>query len=145
MEFNQLVFDKLGLIFQKQNLHVTEQFKNYVKFKSNCVVITLNHNELENSNAFYVGGNEDFLYPVNENVLRNVFNSNLKITDLNKETFVNNLAIFFEQEGRTLIAGNTYALEAVETYVYKKGEAYTMQLINKQNLLAADKAWEEEN
>ncbi len=145
MEFNQLVSDKLGLIFQKNNLHITEQFKNYVKLKSDSVIITLNHNERENSNAFYVGSNEDFLYPIDEYVLKNAFNSDLKINHLPKEMFVNNLVIFFEGEGKPLIAGNTYALEAVEKYVYKEGDTYTTQLIDKQIIDSADKAWEEGN
>lgn len=145
MEFNQLVSNRLGLIFQKHNLHVIEQFKNHVKLKSDSVIITLNHDERENSNAFYVGSNEDFLYPVDEYVLKSAFNSDLKINHVTQEVFVNNLAIFFEGEGKPLIAGNTYALEAVEKYVYKEGEAYTTQLVDKQNLDAANKAWEEGN
>lgn len=145
MEFNQLVSNRLGLIFQKHNLHVIKQFKNHVKLKSDSVIITLNHDERENSNAFYVGSNEDFLYPVDEYVLKSAFNSDLKINHVTQEVFVNNLAIFFEGEGKPLIAGNTYALEAVEKYVYKEGEAYTTQLVDKQNLDAANKAWEEGN
>lgn len=145
MEFNQLVLNRLGLIFQKHNLHVIEQFKNHVKLKSDSVIITLNHDERENSNAFYVGGNEDFLYPVDEYVLKSAFNSDLKINNVTQEMFINNLAIFFEGEGKPLIAGNIYALEAVEKYVYKEGEVYTTQLVDKQNLDAANKAWEEGN
>lgn len=145
MEFNQLVLDGLGLIFQKHNLHVIEQFKNHLKLKSDSVIITLNHDERENSNAFYVGNNQDFLYPVDEYILKSAFNSDLKINHVTQEVFVNNLAIFFEGEGKPLIAGNTYALEAVEKYVYKEGEAYTTQLVDKQNLDAANRAWEEGN
>jgi hypothetical protein len=143
MEFNQFISDRLGLIFQKHNLHIIEQFKNHVKLKSDRVFITLNHDERENSNAFYIGSNEDFLYPVDEYVLKRAFNSDLKISNLTQEMFINNLAVFFEGEGNPLIAGNTYALEAVEKYVYKEGKAYTTQLVDKQNLDAADKAWEE--
>jgi len=145
MEFNKLVLDRLEPIFKKHNLHVTEQFKNYVKLKSDNVLITLNHDERENSNAFYVGSSDDFLYPIDEYILKSAFNSDLKINHVTQEMFVNNLAIFFEGEGKPLIAGNTYALEAVEKYVYKEGEEYTTQLVDKQNLDAANKAWEEGN
>lgn len=145
MEFNQLVSNRLGLIFQKHNLHFIEQFKNHVKLKSDSVIITISHDERENSNAFYIGSNEDFLYPVDEYVLKRAFNSDLKISNVTQEMFINNLAVFFEGEGKPLIAGNTYALEAVEKYVYKEGEAYTTQLVDKQNLDAANRAWEERN
>ena len=145
MEFNQLVLKRLGLIFQKHDLHIIEQFPNYMKLKSNNVVVTLNHDERENSNALYVGFNEDFLYPVDEYVLKCAFNSDLKINHVTQEEFVNNLAKIFEGEGEPLIEGNAFALEAVEKYVYKEGEAYTTQLVDKQNLDEAKKAWEAGN
>lgn len=145
MTFNQLVSYKLRPIFQRGNLQITESSKNYIKFKSDNVVITLNHNERDNSNAFYVGSNEDFLYPIDEYLLKSVFKSNLKINQVTQEMFVNNLAVFFEGEGEPLLAGNNYTLEAIENFISKEGEEYTTQLVNKQNLNAANKAWEEGN
>ena len=145
MEFNQLISDRLGLIFQKHNLRIIEQFKNYLKLKSDSVVITLSHDERESSNALCVGRNEDSLYPIDEYVLKSAFNSNLKINHVSQDMFVNKLSIFFEGEGKPLIAGKTYAIEAVEKYVYKEGEIYTTQLVDKHNLDAANKAWEEGN
>ena len=44
-----------------------------------------------------------------------------------------------------MIAGNTDALKKVEKYVDKVSNEYTTELIDKQNLDAANKAWEEGN
>src|ERR1700694_6040620 len=143
MEFNALVSDRLDLIFQKHNLHVIEQFKNYVKFRSDNIILTISHNDRENSNSLFIGRNESALYPIDDNVLKDVFNSVLKINYVTPEVFVNNLAVFFEEEGKQLISGNADTLNAVEKYIYAKSEEYTLQLMEQQNLDAANKAWEE--
>jgi len=144
MEFNKLVIERFDLIFQK-NVHVVEQFRNYVKIKMGNLVITVSRDEREASNSIYIGSKESSLYPLNENVLRGVFNSALKIDYVTPEAFVNNLVAFFAAEGNALIAGNTDALKKVEKYVDKVSNEYTTELIDKQNLDAANKAWEEGN
>lgn len=144
MEFNKLVIDRFNLIFQK-NIHVIEQFRNYVKIKLDDVVITVSRDEREGSNSIYIGRKESSLYPLNENVLKDVFNSALKIDYVTPEVFVNNLVTFFAAEGNALIAGNPDALKKVEKYVDKVSNEYTKELIDNQNLAAANKAWEEGN
>ena len=145
MEFNKLVLDRFGLIFQKNNLRVTEQLNNFMKIKSDTIVITISHDNRENTNSLYIGRKDSSLCPIDENVLKDVFNSALKINYVTPEVFVNNLAIFFEGEGNPLIVGNTDALKAVEKYIDKESKEYTAELVDKQHLDAANKAWEEGN
>lgn len=145
MEFNKLVFKELGIIFKSNNLHIIEQSNNHVKLKSKSLVITLIHDERENSNGIYVGSNEDFLYPVNEFILKNAFNSNVKIDNVTPEVFLNSLCIFFENDGKSLISGNQYALEVIKKYVYNASETYTDLIVNTQILEAANKAWDKRN
>lgn len=145
MEFNKLVFKKLGIIFKNNNLHIIEQSNNHVKLKSNSLVIRLIHDERENSNGIYVGSNEEFLYPVNEFILKSAFNSNVKIDNVTAEVFLNSLCIFFENDGKSLISGNQYALEAIKKYVYNASETYTDQIVNAQILEAANIAWDIRN
>jgi len=109
------------------------------------VVITLSHDNRESSNTLYAGKNEDSLYPVDEEVLKSIFGTDLKLNHVTLEMFVNNLAVFFENEGRQLITGNVYVLDAIERFIYKESAIHTSQLIDKQSLDAADKAWEEGN
>lgn len=142
MEFNKLVSGSLELIFQKYKLYLAEQYKNYVKFKSEHIIITVSHDDRENSNSLYVGKNENSLYPIDENVLKDVFNSTLKINYVTMEVFINNLTVFFEGEGQPLIVGNAPTLKRVEEYVNIKSNEYTMELVNKQHFDAANKAWE---
>lgn len=145
MEFNSLISKKLSVFFKNYNLQIIEEFKNYLKLKSDKIFIILTHDEREKSNALYVGRNENHMYPIDENVLKKAFDSDLKINNISQEEFVNNIAIFFEGKGRPLISGNVYAIEAVEKYVYLEGQLYTTELLNKQNLQAANKAWEQNN
>ncbi|HNR05908.1 MAG TPA: hypothetical protein PKM27_01260 [Saprospiraceae bacterium] len=145
MDFNELISEKLGLIFQKHHLIIIEQSINHMKLKSDKVVILFNYNEKEKSQNLYVGKKDDLLYAVDEYVLKNAFNSDLKINNVTPDTFAKNLCTFFNGRGKPLIAGNKYALSALEKYVYKEGEIYTMQLLVSQKLDAATKAWEERN
>jgi hypothetical protein len=145
MNFNKLIFDKLDSIFQKHNLQVVEQFENYVKFKSEKSIVVISHAERENSNSLYIGPNEDFLYPINENVLKKVFNSVLRIEKVTPEAFISNLELFFKREGNSLLDGDIEKINAIKSYIHKESEEYTVKLMQRQNLDAANKAWEEGN
>jgi hypothetical protein len=145
MDFNKLVFDKLGLIFNKYNLHIKEQFKNYIKLESDKVVLTVGYFEQESSSYLFVGGKEKPLYPIDENVFRNVFKSELEINNLSAEDFINKLKIFFEKEGIPLITGDEEILTALERYVYNESKDYTSKLVEMQNIDAANRAWERGN
>ena len=145
MEFNKIVTDRFEPIFHKNNLRVIEQFNNYVKIESDDIVIIISHNERENSNSFYIGIKDSSLYPIDENVLKGIFNSALKINYVTPYVFVNNLALFLEGEGSSLIDGNKDTLRTVEKYIQNKSNEYTAELVNKQNLDAANKAWEDGN
>jgi hypothetical protein len=143
MDFNKIVIERFEPIFHKNNLCVIEQFNNYVKIESDNIVITVYHNERENSNSFYFGIKDSPLYPIDENVLKGVFNSTLKINHVTPDVFVNNLALFLEGVGSSLIVGDKDTLRAVEKFIQNESNEYTAELVNKQNLDAANKAWEE--
>lgn len=149
MEFNKYVLDKLELIFQKHKLTVTEQFNNYVKLESDKVVLTITHDIRENANLLYIGKTADTLYLIDGNIIKRFFIPDLeqffKIPELTVEDFVNNLVIFFEGEGRLLLEGNSDVLNTIEKYVLMKSKEYTTELLYKQSLDAANKAWEEGN
>jgi hypothetical protein len=143
MDFNKIVIERFEQIFHKNNLRVIELFHNFVKLESDSIVITVNHDERENSNSFYIGIKGSPLYPIDENVLQGVFNSTIKINHVTPDVFVNNLVLFLEGVGNLLIVGDKDTLLAVEKYIQNESKEYTVELVNKQNLDAANKAWEE--
>lgn len=145
MEFNKIVIDRLEPIFHKNNLRVVEQFNDYLKIESDKIVLTISHDKRENSNSFFIGIKNSSLYQINENVLKDVFNSALKINNVSPDVFVKNLALFLEGEGNQLIIGNKDALHSVEKYIQNESNEYTAELVKNQSLDAANKAWEEGN
>ncbi len=143
MDFNTIVLHRLGPLFERHGLAISSRLNNQLTFKSERVVIKVVHNHLENSNALYAAKDDSFLYPIDEKLIKAVFNSNVKIDFVTPEIFVKNLEFFFEQEGRSLLDGDPAVIQAVKDYVYMISKHYTDELLKKQNLDAADKAWKE--
>lgn len=143
MKFNKLIADKLEPVFQKYNLQIFEQFENYIKFKSDKVVITVSYDPRENSNSLFIGKSDDFMCLIDDDVLRNIFNSDIEIDYVTSQKFINNIVVFFSTKGKPIIEGDIDTLRALEEYIYKKSEKYTNDIINRQNINAADKAWKE--
>ena len=82
---------------------------------------------------------------MNNNVKQTFFNSDLKLNDTSPEILVNNLALFFEEEGKPLLNGDIATLDAIEKCITRESEEYTRKLIEKQNLDKANNAWNEGN
>jgi hypothetical protein len=146
MRFNEIVFNQLEPLFKKYGLKLVEEFKGYLKFKSDYVVITLASNEREKTNLLYVGAGEDTQYLVDGNVIKEYFISDVdkvfKIPELTIEDFVHNLLIFFKGAGKSLLYGEQSKLKELENSLKIKSAKYTTELIMKQNLNEADKAWQ---
>ena len=142
MDFSLLIEDKLSRIVQEHNLQIVARSRNYLKLSSELVTIVFSYDERENSCSLFAGARENSLYPIDDYILKNAFDSHLTINQSTKEVFAEQIATFFEQKGKPLISGSTQALKALEKYVRKESEEYTAQLINQQQLDAASMAWD---
>ncbi len=145
MNFNKLVLDKLLAVFREYNLNVINQSENYVEFASKKIVITIRHNNLENSNLFFVGRNLGSLFLMDDQIIGNIFKTTLKFDFVTPEIFVNNLYEFFKNEGILFLNGDEKTLKSLESYVYERSNNYTNELLDRQNMRSANKAWEENN
>ncbi len=145
MEFNQLISEKLDSLFIDHGLEMTEQSKNIVTYESQELVIGLSHNPRENSNTLWVGRRHFNEVEINNQVMREYFNSGLKISNLPQETFLNNVFLFFLGDGEKLLEGNGLALVNLERFNEQRSLEYTANLLDQQNLEAANKAWKDGN
>jgi len=143
MEFNRLVIDVLLPIFTKNHFHIEDQFENHIKLKSEKVEIIISHNGLDQVNSLSIVAAKGFSYPIDEEVLRLIFQCDVKIDNVVPEVFVKNLSLFFEDKGKPLLEGDALVLELIVKHVDKANKEYTTTLINSQNLTAADRAWED--
>lgn len=145
MEFNQLISEKLHSLLIDHGLEMTEQSKNIVKYESQELVIALSHNPRENSNTLWVGRKHFNEVEIDNQVMREHFNSDLKLSNLPQETFVNNVFLFFMGDGEKLLEENERALVSLEKFNEQRSSEYTANLVEQQNLKAANKAWKDGN
>jgi hypothetical protein len=145
MKFNQLISAKLHSLFTEHGLKITEQSKDIVRYESALLHISLVYNPRENSNNLWVGTKHSNAVEIDNQVMQEYFNSDLKLSKLPQETFVNNVFLFFIGEGERLLEGNERALAGLEKFDNQRSSEYTANLVEKQNLEAANKAWKDGN
>ncbi len=145
MEFNHLISEKLHSLFIDHGLEMTEQSKNIVKYKSDEMIIALSHNPIENLNTLWVGRKHFNEVEIDNQVMREHFNFDLKLSNLPQETFVNNVFLFFRGEGKKLLEGNERVLVSLEKFNEQRSSEYTATLVEQQSLEAANKAWKDGN
>jgi len=142
MEFNQLVIKKIVPLFKGFNFIVVEKYKNYFRFRSKVVEATISYNELDRTCLFEVGKINEFLYPLNDNLIKHVFGLDVKVNQVTKDVFVDNIALLLKNSGSDLLRGDESKLFEIKIFSEKESEAYTSQILQEQNLAAANKAWE---
>src|SRR5690606_7725452 len=116
--------------FSPDYTEIVEEFKNVVRFQPSAIKVNLLFNDYDKSVFAEIGKKEKTLYPLNDNVIKELFNSSLSVDQVTPETFVKNISILFEtKEGSEMLKGN------VEPYVkYKLSEIdeYSTTLMQKQ-------------
>lgn len=139
MEYNTLVRTSLFPILNKYGFDIAEEFKNIVRFKSSKIEINIVFNDFENSNYISIGKQNEVLYPLNDNAIRIIFNSELHIEQVPPEVFVQNLSIIFQQkEGIEILNGK---IEPFIAFKLVEINDYNVALIQRQILETASKAW----
>ncbi len=140
MEFNKLVKTYLYPIFQKYGFEIKEEFKNILYFQSSIIEINIAFNNYEKSCYISIGKKGESLHELRNNAVKELFNSSLSVEQVTPETLVQNLSILFEaKEGVEILKGN---IDAFINFKLSEAENYTSELIRKQILDAALKAWE---
>jgi hypothetical protein len=140
MEFNALVKAQLFPILRKYGFAIAEEFKNIVRFRSSVVKINIVFNPYEQSYLVEIGNPGEILYPLNNGVAGKLFNDELPIEQITPEVFVKNLSLLFEtKEGVEILKGNLVYLKRI---VKQQSEDYTSDLVRRQVLEAASKAWD---
>lgn len=145
MEFNKLISEKLRPLLIENGFKLTEESKHIVNYKSGSLVVAMVHNPRENSNTLWIGRDGFQEVEIDNQVMKEFFNSDLKISNLPQETFVNNVFLFFVGDGEGLIKGDESDVISLEKFSERRSSEYTESLINKQFLEAANKAWKEGN
>jgi hypothetical protein len=140
MKFNKKVLEKLGLFFDKYDLHIVEQRNNYLKLQSYYFIAIISYNQFEHSTTLWIGSN-DKQVEIDNLLLKSFFNSDLQLSNLPVEIFINNLALFFKNEAESLLTGDIIKLKELENFDLNRSEEYTNDLLYKQLLDIASNNW----
>jgi hypothetical protein len=143
MEFNKLVKEELLPILQNEGFEVVEELNNIIRFSSSNMEIGIVYSDYERSNFIEIGKRDEVLYPLNDSVVKNIFNSKLQISQVTPEVFVKNLvSLFTQKEGSEILKGN---IKHLVKFIEQESSNYTGDLIQRQTLETASKAWEKKN
>lgn len=146
MEFNEIIINRLGTILNNEGLYLSEQFRNYLKFKSDKIVVVICQDEREKSNLLYVGRADNNQCLIDGNIIKMFFvpdsEKEFNISELSVEDFANNLFALFTGKGRELLKENSEILFDIKNFMEMKSKEYTDELLKRQALEEASKAWE---
>ena len=147
MSFSEIILEKLGITFKKYNFNIVEQRDDYLKLHSDNLEIAFSYNQLENSNTFFLNKNLEKTYSIeiNNETLKSFFNSDLRLSEVAANTFINNLILFFENEGKPLLMGDLNRINELEKFPLERSRTYTKNILEKQIFEAADNAWDKSN
>ena len=140
MEFNTLVKTQLFPILQKYGFEIAEEFKNILRFQSSVIEINIVYNDYEKSCYISIGKKGKSLYELRNNAVKELFNSSLSVEQVTPEVFVQNLFSLFEtKEGSEILKGS---IETFIKFKISEDNNYTSELLQRQALEAASRAWE---
>ena len=145
MDFNQLVITKIAPLFKERGFQFIQLLKDSFEFKSAYVEGTISYNELDQTCFFEIGKKGEFLYPINDESIKQVFSSNIKIDLQAKEGWVNNIGIFLREDGSALLREDLNKINDLKSFIERESEVYTSRILEQQNLAIASKIWEIEN
>jgi len=145
MTFDQLVIEKIEPILRRWGYKIVERYENFFRFQSGNVEMRIAYNFLDKGHYFEIGKKNAHLHPINDSSIKQVFGVDIKVEQVSKEVFADNIVVFLETKGSDILKGNLDKLTQLETFVVQKSEKYTSGLIEKQCLESANKAWDSGN
>jgi hypothetical protein len=141
MDFNQLVIDEIFPILSAYDFSISENFHNVLRFKSTEVGLSISYDQIDRTGLIEAGKRDGFLYPLDDELVKNVFGSSIKIEQTNMDVFVHNVALFLKTDGSSILTGDRIKMEQIKEFVERESEVYTSKLVQEQTLMQVDKAW----
>lgn len=145
MSYNIIISKKLHLLLVEHGFSLTYDSKNSIRFELGNMIINIQYNQRENSYSLWVGKKNGEIIELDDQILKDFFESELKLINLSKDSFSNNVYLFFLGEGIGILSGNEIDLINLQEFNQKRSFKYTKDLLKRQSLEKVDKAWEQRN
>jgi hypothetical protein len=145
MTFNQKIKNSLFPILGIYGFDILHEYNNIIHFNNDIFSIEISHYELHKTNSISIGRKNHQAYPINNEVLRSIFGSDLKIEELPIDKFVENLEIFFKTYSTILFDKNEHIVKKIEIEIESQSLRYAKERDIRYYLNIADKAWLEKD
>lgn len=140
MNFDPIVA-AINEVLKGGNFLIVEQRSQYAKFQSKFIALIISYSSIEKQFSVFVGRSGKVMIELYDKVYLDVFGTNLR--EAEGATFAEKFVGFLKKEGRSIVNNDLSKIEELESYEDKTSKKYTAAIINRQNLAAADKAWNE--
>lgn len=140
MEFNDVVKKNLFPILHKYGFNIEQDSKKSILLQSSNVKVHIICNDYEDSFLIEIGKVGEMLYPLNNEIIRLVFNLEFPIEKISLSSFVENTILLFENKiGIEILKGD---INLLRDSIEKQSRDYTLMIMQEQTLDSALKAWE---
>ena len=142
MNFEQEIA-RISYVLEKRGYAITEHSTNCVKLQSKLITIIFFYSSLEYTFTIFLGRNNGEMNELYDKVYLNVFGINFQ--QVTGASFAEKFISFLQNEGNAILQNDLAKIDEIEAFRIMAANEYTTAIINKQNLEAADKAWNENN
>jgi hypothetical protein len=128
---------------RRYHFRVAETYKDFVKYESEHTEISVGYDDRDHYYFTLIGNKIDNSISLDVINLRDVFAYDVEI--FIKKPFVTFFIDFFSTKGQNILNGDLTKFKELKKNREERAERYTKELIEKQNLKAADNAWSVNN
>ena len=138
MNFEETIKPLTELLLSNSfSIQINQQ--NLIEYSSKSTTLRIAYSHLEYCFNIWVGQSRDTLTELRPKVLEEFFNDDT--FKFQTTLTVENLISFLKGSGKNLLSGDTKILRKLDEYSLQASRNYTQQIIKRQNIDQADKAW----
>lgn len=124
---------------RQYDFRIVESYKDFVKYESEHAEISVGYDVKENNHYALIGNKFENSISLDVLNLKDVFGYDVEL--FIKKSFVYFFIDFFRTKGHAILSGDLSKFNELKRNLIERAERYTKQLIEQQNLNAADNAW----
>jgi hypothetical protein len=137
MPMNEHIPENLHAILLDHGFALTESTHSVVSYESDSMVLHLRYNPRERTSSLWVGLKQNDDCEIDNDIICNVFHSNLTIERLPLKQFLENVYLFLRGPGNTTLNDSVRCYGDLSVYTEGRSARYTDDLVIKQRGEAA--------
>lgn len=121
----------------------SKSIKDVLLYENGEIKICLSKNPRDSLNSLWVQANSEDLIEIDDKFIFDFFKSDLKLSSLSDEEFMENVYIFFNTIGKEILLSNKRIFTEMYFYDEQRSIEYTRRVVEYPLLKEAEKAWKE--